>query len=163
MGGLSAGYALFGRLTRRLVERARTRGEPPRLLYTYALVEASIGLYALLFPWTFGLAQKLSLLGPTGTGTAFAFDIALSALLLGLPTLLMGRLGNSVVFPAFSRALDAGTNFSDAYDRTMRPLLACCSIAFTERSPSNRRRRRSSRRFPGWAPGQPSPCWPGSQ
>ena len=81
LGGLSAGYALFGRLTRRLVERARTRGEPPRLLYTYALVEASIGLYALLFPWIFDLAEKLSLLGPSGAGTGFAFDIGLSALL----------------------------------------------------------------------------------
>jgi spermidine synthase len=90
LGGLSAGYALFGRLTRRVVERAQTRGEAPRLLYLYALVEAGIGLYALLFPWTFGLAQKLSLVGPTGTGTAFAFDVGLSALLLGPPTVLMG-------------------------------------------------------------------------
>ena len=90
LGGLSVGYALFGRLTRRVVERAQTRGEPPRLLYIYALVEAGIGLYALLFPWIFTLAQQLSLLGPTGAGTGFAFDIGLSALLLGLPTVLMG-------------------------------------------------------------------------
>ncbi len=90
LGGLSAGYAIFGRLTRRVVERAQTRGEAPRLLYIYALVEAGIGLYALLFPWTFGLAQKLSLVGPTGTGSAFAFDVGLSALLLGPPTVLMG-------------------------------------------------------------------------
>jgi len=90
LGGLSAGYALFGYLTRRVVERAQTRDEAPRLLYIYALVEAGIGLYALLFPWIFGLAQKLSLVGPTGTGTAFAFDIGLSALLLGPPTVLMG-------------------------------------------------------------------------
>jgi spermidine synthase len=90
LGGLSLGYAWFGRLTRGVVERAQTRGEAPRLLYIYALVEAGIGLYALLFPWTFGLAQKLSLVGPTGTGTAFAFDVGLSALLLGPPTVLMG-------------------------------------------------------------------------
>ncbi|MBW2287241.1 MAG: fused MFS/spermidine synthase [Deltaproteobacteria bacterium] len=90
LGGLAAGYALFGWLTRRVVERAQTRDEPPRLLYIYALVEAGIGLYALLFPWTFTLAQKFSLLGPTGTGTAFAFDVGLSALLLGPPTVLMG-------------------------------------------------------------------------
>jgi spermidine synthase len=90
LGGLSAGYALFGALTRRVVERAQTRGEAPRLLYLYALVEAGIGLYALLFPWIFGLAQKLSLLGPTGTGSAFAFDVGLSTLLLGPPTVLMG-------------------------------------------------------------------------
>jgi spermidine synthase len=90
LGGLAAGYALFGRLTRRVVEQAQTRGDSPRLLHIYALVEAGIGLYALLFPWTFGLAQKLSLLGPTGAGTAFAFDVALSTLLLGPPTVLMG-------------------------------------------------------------------------
>jgi len=90
LGGLSVGYALFGRLTRRVVERAQTRGDAPRLLYIYALVEAGIGLYALLFPWIFGLAQKLSLVGPTGTGTAFAFDVGLSTLLLGPPTVLMG-------------------------------------------------------------------------
>ena len=90
LGGLATGYAVFGRLTRRVVERAQTRGEPPRLLYIYALVEAGIGLYALLFPWIFGLVQQLSLLGPTGSGTGFAFDVALSTLLLGPPTILMG-------------------------------------------------------------------------
>jgi spermidine synthase len=90
LGGLSAGYAAFGRLTRRVVERAQTRGETPRLLYVYALVEGGIGVYALVFPWIFGLAQQLSLLGPTGLGGAFAFDIGLSALLLGPATFLMG-------------------------------------------------------------------------
>ena len=90
LGGLAAGYALFGRETRRLVERAREKGTRPRLLYLYALVEAGIGIYALLFPSIFGLAQQLSLLGPAGPGTGFAFDIVLSALLLGPPTVLMG-------------------------------------------------------------------------
>jgi spermidine synthase len=90
LGGLSAGYAAFGRLTRRVVERAQTRGETPRLLYVYALVEGGIGVYALVFPWIFGLAQQLSLLGPTGLGGAFAFDIGLSTLLLGPATFLMG-------------------------------------------------------------------------
>ncbi len=90
LGGLSAGYAIFGRLTRRVVERAHRRGEPPRLLYIYALAETGIGLYALLFPWIFGWVQQLSLLGPTGTGTGFAFDVGLSTLLLGPPTVLMG-------------------------------------------------------------------------
>jgi spermidine synthase len=90
LGGLSIGYALFGRLTRRIVERARAQDELPRLLYAYALVEAGIGVYGLLFPYTFGLAQSISLLGPTGTGSGFAFDIGVSALLLGPPTILMG-------------------------------------------------------------------------
>jgi len=90
LGGLSAGYAIFGHLTRRVVERAQARSESPRLLYVYALVEAGIGLYALLFPWIFSLAQQLSLLGPTGIAGGFAFDVGLTTLLLGPPTILMG-------------------------------------------------------------------------
>jgi predicted membrane-bound spermidine synthase len=57
LGGLSVGYALFGRATRRMVERARLRARPLRLLLFYAVVEAAIGLYALLFPSLFGVAQ----------------------------------------------------------------------------------------------------------
>jgi predicted membrane-bound spermidine synthase len=91
LGGLSAGYALFGRATRWIVERGRRRSRPAHLLYLYALVEMGIGLYALLFPTLFGIAHGLSLLGPTDhAGLGFAFDIGLSALLIGPPTLLMG-------------------------------------------------------------------------
>ena len=68
LGGLAAGYALFGRATRWLLARARRQGKPPRLLYFYALVEGGIGLYALLFPLLVSGAQALSLLGPLGTG-----------------------------------------------------------------------------------------------
>ena len=60
LGGLAAGYALFGRITRQLVERARARGEAPQLLRLYGLVESGIGVYALLFPFSFSLAQALS-------------------------------------------------------------------------------------------------------
>jgi predicted membrane-bound spermidine synthase len=91
LGGLSAGYALFGRITRLLVARARGRGGPARLLLAYGLVEAGIGVYALLFPTLFGIAQRLSLLVPPGhAGLGFAFDVALAALLIGPPTVLMG-------------------------------------------------------------------------
>ena len=91
LGGLSAGYALFGALTRRLVARARRLGRPERLLWVYGAAEAGIGLYALLFPVLFGLAQQVSLWVPASTpGLAFAFDIALSTLLIGPPTVLMG-------------------------------------------------------------------------
>jgi spermidine synthase len=91
LGGLSAGYALFGRVTRRLVLRARESGRPARLLLVYGLVEAAIGVYALLFPALFGLAQRASLLVPRGhAGLGFGFDVALSALLIGPPTVLMG-------------------------------------------------------------------------
>ena len=50
LAGLSAGYALFGALTRRLVERAALRGEAPPLLRVYGAVEGGIGLFALAFP-----------------------------------------------------------------------------------------------------------------
>jgi len=91
LGGLSGGYALFGRATRWSVERARQRSRPARLLALYALVEAGIGLYALLFPQLFGVAQHLSLLVPHGNAAlGFAFDVALSALLIGPPSVLMG-------------------------------------------------------------------------
>jgi spermidine synthase len=91
LGGLSAGYALFGRATRRVVERAHRRGQRPRLLSFYARVEAGIGVYALLFPILFGFAQQLSLLGPLDRDAlGFAFDVVLSALLIGPPAILMG-------------------------------------------------------------------------
>ncbi|MCH7644240.1 MAG: fused MFS/spermidine synthase [Myxococcales bacterium] len=91
LGGLSVGYSLFGRATRRLVERSRQRRKLPRLLLFYGLIEAGIGVYALLFPLLFGVAQKFSLLIPIDTaGFAFGFDVLLSALLIGPPAVLMG-------------------------------------------------------------------------
>ena len=91
LGGLSLGYALFGRISRWLVERSRLRSRPARLLYFYAIVEAGIGLYALLFPTLFGVFQRISLFVPHGNaGLGFAFDVGLSALLIGPPTVLMG-------------------------------------------------------------------------
>ena len=91
LGGLSVGYALFGTVTRRLVASAQRARRPARLLLIYGIVEGAIGLYALLFPTLFGVAQQLSLLVPFGiTGVTFGFDVLLSALLIGPPTILMG-------------------------------------------------------------------------
>ena len=91
LGGLSVGYSLFGRATRWLVERSRQRRKLPRLLLFYGLIEAGIGAYALIFPMLFNVAQKISLLVPTGAaGFAFGFDVLLSALLIGPPAVLMG-------------------------------------------------------------------------
>ena len=89
LGGLAAGYALFGRATRRMVTRARQRARRARPLYAYALVEAGIGLYALAFPLLFTVGQRVSLFAPEGT-LGFGFDVVLSALLIGPPTVLMG-------------------------------------------------------------------------
>lgn len=91
LGGLSLGYALFGRVTSALVRRAAERGTPPPLALAYGMVEASIGVWAFLFPTLFALAQALSFrLHLPSPALAFAFDVLLAALLIGPPTVLMG-------------------------------------------------------------------------
>jgi spermidine synthase len=112
LGGLSLGYALFGRLARHLVERAglpedRCAGAPaPRagLLLAYGLVEGAIGLYALAFPTLFGWAQAASLALPHGHELlAFGLDVAITALLIGPPTVLMGG-----TIPLLTQGLSSG-------------------------------------------------------
>ena len=104
LGGLSLGYSLFGVLTARLVERARREDRPPRLLVFYGAVEAAIGAYALAFPWLFEGAQAVSGLVPHGTtGAGFAFDVAIAALLIGPPSVLMGG-----TIPILTQALSRG-------------------------------------------------------
>ena len=39
LGGLSIGYALFGRVSARRMERAQSTGAKPRLLFLYGAVE----------------------------------------------------------------------------------------------------------------------------
>jgi len=91
LGGLSAGYSLFGRATRWLLARAQQRGTPPRLLTFYAIIEGTIGLYALVFPMLFGAVQALSLQLPTvQPGAGFIVDVLLSAALIAPPSILMG-------------------------------------------------------------------------
>ena len=90
LGGLSAGYAIFGRITRHRADRATSSGRLPRLLAYYAVVECGIGAYALFFPSLFGLATRFSLLVPAAHGgLAFGFDLSLCVLLIGLPAVLM--------------------------------------------------------------------------
>jgi spermidine synthase len=91
LGGLSIGYALFGRTTRLLAIRARDEGLPPRLLRMYAVVEAGIGVYALVFPGLFALARHVSLMVPSEyAAIGFVFDVALAAALIGPAAVLMG-------------------------------------------------------------------------
>jgi hypothetical protein len=91
LGGLSVGYALFGRITRARVARAREAEGRARLLLLYAAVEIGIGIFVLLFPSLFGAARAASLMLPdVGAGAGFAFDVLLSALLIGPPAVLMG-------------------------------------------------------------------------
>lgn len=109
LGGLSLGYALFGQATRLLQERARSRGSAPRLLTFYAAVEAAIGLYALAFPWLFGVVQSLSLKLPSfGPATDFFCDVLLSTLLIGPPSILMGGT-IPILTLVLTRSLDTAT------------------------------------------------------
>jgi len=85
LGGLSVGYALFGRVSRRVVERGGS------LLLCYGLVESGIGVLALLFPWLFAGIRALSLgLPDMSPAIGFALDVALAALLVLPPAVLMG-------------------------------------------------------------------------
>jgi spermidine synthase len=111
LGGLSVGYAVFGTVTRRLVERGIQEGKPPRLLLVYGLVESAIGLYALAFPLIFQLAMAVSTRIPHGGGTlGFAFDVVLTIFLIGPPTVLMGGT-IPVLTQALSRSLADATRF----------------------------------------------------
>ncbi len=101
LGGLAAGYSLFGVVTRRRVAAAALADRPPQMLRAYGFVEAGIGLFALAFPWLFRGAlvasSRLALgVGPSG----FAVDVLLTALLIGPPTILMGG-----TIPMLSQAL----------------------------------------------------------
>src|SRR5690606_35459524 len=111
LAGLSVGYDLFGRVTRAHVARAAAAGRPPRLLWIYGLIEGGIGVYALLFPAFFGLVQRLSFAIPHGAaGVGFAFDVALAALLILPPTILMGGT-IPILTQALSRSLEDATRF----------------------------------------------------
>lgn len=108
LGGLSLGYSLFGRITRRVVSAATARGEQPRLLLLYGAVEASIGLHALAFPWLFRGVSALSAAIPHAPGgVGFLLDVGLAALLILPPTVLMGG-----TIPILTQALARG--LSDA-------------------------------------------------
>jgi predicted membrane-bound spermidine synthase len=104
LGGLAGGYALFGRLTSRAArDDFRLRAPTPRarLLRLYGAAEAGIGVWALLFPELFELVHALSVALPAGGGAAaFAVDVALCALLILPPTLLMGA-----TIPVLTQAL----------------------------------------------------------
>jgi spermidine synthase len=108
LGGLSLGYALFGRVSRRIVSRGGS------LLFVYGLVESAIGTIALVFPWLFAGVQALSLALPQGApALAFAFDVGLSALLVLPPTILMGGT-IPLLTQGLSRDLGDATRFHSA-------------------------------------------------
>jgi spermidine synthase len=104
LGGLSLGYTLFGRVTRRVVNRAAATGQPPRLLLLYGIVEAGIGILALSFPWLFAGVRALSFAIPHEvSGLGFALDVVLVGFLILPPTVLMGG-----TIPVLTQALARG-------------------------------------------------------
>jgi spermidine synthase len=111
LGGLSVGYWLFGRLTLWLGARAAASGRPPPLLVAYGVLEAGIGVWALLFPLLFRGVHAVSYALPHGSeAVGFTVDVALAALLIGPPTVLMGGT-IPILTQALSRTLDEATRF----------------------------------------------------
>ena len=111
LGGLAVGYSLFGVLTRRLVARAQAQGRAAPLLIVYGVVEASIGVFALIFPVLFSAVQALSFRIPHGSaGLGFALDVGLSALLVLPPAILMGGT-IPILTQALARSLEDATRF----------------------------------------------------
>jgi spermidine synthase len=82
LGGLSAGYALFGRISRSRTSR--------RLLALYGALEVLIGLWALLFPLLYrAIWQTTGIIDNAISVIPFP-DILVCILLIGFPTTLMG-------------------------------------------------------------------------
>jgi predicted membrane-bound spermidine synthase len=111
LGGLSVGYALFGWVSRRVLAAVPGGGAAPRLLLVYGAVEAGIGLFALVFPLLFAAALALSARLPFQRDpAAFAADVALTVLLIGPPTVLMGGT-IPLLTQALARSLADATRF----------------------------------------------------
>jgi predicted membrane-bound spermidine synthase len=109
LGGLSVGYALFGRVSHRLAERGSGAGSAFGPFAVYGVIEASIGAWALLFPVLFGAVQAVSLWIPLAApGASFAFDVGLSVLLIGPPSVLMGAT-IPLLTQALARSIDDST------------------------------------------------------
>ena len=109
LGGLSLGYWLFGALTRKLAQRGRRIGRPAPLLALYGLVEASIGIWCLLFPSLFPLVRGASIWLTTGSGAwGFAVDVGLAATLILPGATLMGAT-IPILTQALARSLDDAT------------------------------------------------------
>jgi predicted membrane-bound spermidine synthase len=110
LGGLSLGYSLFGRVSSRIT-RASGVGAPRRLLFVYGVVELGIGLWALAWPHLFDGARALSVALPLHAGAlSFGFDVLLTALLIGPPTVLMGGT-IPLLTQALARDLQDATRF----------------------------------------------------
>jgi spermidine synthase len=108
LGGLSLGYALFGRMSHRLAEGGHSEGAASQPLAVYGVIEAAIGAWALCFPVFFDAVQRISIWLPfSAPGASFAFDVGLSVLLIGPPSVLMGA-----TIPLLTQALSRSVSDS---------------------------------------------------
>lgn len=81
LGGLSSGYALWGRRSRQ--ERSLAR--------SYGWLEATIGLWALLFPLLFGVVEPtFNRIAPASMSGHLLLSTVAAILLIGPPTICMG-------------------------------------------------------------------------
>lgn len=82
LGGISAGYAVFGRWS---------RWKNWNLMKVYALVEVGLGIWAFMFPFVFKLMMPTVawMFGAFGINNLF-IDFFIATLLIGFPTFLMG-------------------------------------------------------------------------
>jgi len=111
LGGLSLGYALFGRLVSRTTARRGVRASAGWLLLCYGFIEASIGIWALVWPNLFEIARTISSTLPLRIETvSFGFDLLLTLVLIGPPTVLMGGT-IPILTQALSRDLADATRF----------------------------------------------------
>lgn len=82
LGGLSVGYAIFGRIS--------FSRSPRQLVQTCGVIEIAIGVWALLFPYLFSIVWNTVGVMPLDGWYSICADIGLSVALIGLPTVLMG-------------------------------------------------------------------------
>ena len=132
LGGLSMGYALFGRVSRGLARRRDDGNAAGRILRTYGVLECGIGLYAFLFPWLFAgwffsgrlfvallIEAPLHIVAPLPVGEGETGEDRLFA--SGLEYVVNG---DSVVIDNVtfgSPAAEAGFDWDQTVERVMRP------------------------------------------
>jgi len=111
LGGLSLGYHVFGVVSNRITRVAGPDAAARRLLQVYGLVELGIGLFALAWPSLFEVSRTLSVAFPfQAEAASFAFDILLTAALIGPPAVLMGGT-IPLLTQALARDLEDATRF----------------------------------------------------
>lgn len=82
LGGMSVGYALFGKFSRK---------REVNLIHSFCLIELLLALWALCFPFFFHLAFKSTgWLYQTWGLNNLSIDLFVSSALIGFPTVLMG-------------------------------------------------------------------------